>query len=70
MNLQFGHTIFYSPMSIVSINIIQISNLASIIIEHLPQMIAQIIVIFVKLKKFNSLVWSFVTQLCRLPHSK
>ena len=52
----FGRATFYSPMSIVSINIIQISNIFSIFIEHLPQMVVQIIVIFVKLNEFNSIV--------------
>ena len=52
----FAHSIFYSPMSIMSINILQIANLITIMVEHLPQLIVQIIVIFIKLKKYNSIV--------------
>ena len=52
----FGYSIFYSPISINSIKIVQISNFISLFIEHIPQMIVQIIVIFVKSKRFNSIV--------------
>ena len=41
----FGHSAFYSPMSIISINIIQMSNVVSICIEHIPQLIVQLIAI-------------------------
>ena len=52
----FGHSIFYSPISLNNVNSIQVSNMIVLLIQHLPQMIIQIIVIFEKLKKYNPVV--------------
>ena len=52
----FGHCIFYSPISLNNINIVQISNIIVLPIQHIQQIMIQIIVIFVKLKKFNQIV--------------
>ena len=52
----FGHSLFYSPISLNMVNMIQISSMVTIFIQHLPQLVVQIIVIFVKSSYYDSIV--------------
>ena len=52
----FGYEVFYSPISLRMVNMIQISSIATIFIQHLPQLIVQIIVIFIKSSHYDSIV--------------
>ena len=54
----FGHGAFYCPVSLKSVNMMQISNIFTIFLQHIPQFTIQIIAIFERLKTYNSIVMS------------
>ena len=56
----FGHSAFYSPISIDTINNLQISLIFSLILEHLPQFAIQMHLIF-NTSKYSKLKYDAVT---------
>ena len=51
----FGHSIFYSPMSMDAIKTIQVSSLIGLLIEHLPQLLVEFYVIIYQYKHFSNI---------------
>ena len=51
----FGLSLFYSPMSVEGVNMVQIVSLISIFVEHIPQLLTQFYVIFYESKYFSAI---------------
>ena len=51
----FGHSAFLSPISMRSVNNVQMSSIVSVFIEHIPQVVIQIYLLFYIDKEFDSI---------------
>ena len=60
----FGLTLFYSPMSLKGINMINIASIISLFIEHIPQFITQFYVVFYKNQYFSTITMCALIVSC------
>ena len=52
----FGHSVFYSPLSMNIVKIVQISSLIAILVEHAPQIWVEWYVIMYESKNFTNIM--------------